>query len=651
MKEQSLLVIEIIESLKELGGYGTLNEIYDKVENRKKINLDKYTDWKAQIRRNIYSHSSDADIFRGSPGDSNDLFYVVQEKGNGVWGLKEKGVEMVQNNVSIKELINKILIEYLTEKKNQFSSNPIGQFVRHTIPAELKKVTFVNDEYKVTGSVGAGNWAAVPWIAIMNKRITTSTQRGYYLVYLFSEDMERVYLTFAQGVTETTKEEMEQIKKEIRSIVPKDTKFKTEPKIKLGPGNLARQYEDSVAVYIEYSKTHLPSDDELITDLHGMINLYEEFVEFKKPHIDITDEIKENDELPEENIMDLSSKQTVEHIYNYITKKGFFYSKDNINNLYLSLRSKPFVIISGISGTGKTKIVQLFAEAIGATEKNGQFKLIPVRPDWSDSSDLLGYRDIKGDFAKGPLTEIVEHALDNPELPHFVLLDEMNLARVEYYFSDVLSVMESRKKDGEGRFTSSPLLPSYDESLTLPGNLYVIGTVNMDETTHSFSKKVLDRANTIEFNEIDLMNFDSMMETKQVDPIRVSNAVLESTYIHLKDAFQTHEALIRSVSEKVNAINEYLVAIHAQVGYRVRDEISFYMAHNTDAGMLLTENEAMDFCMMQKILPRISGTESVVRPVLKNLEEELKQYPKCSAKITEMIARLDDHGFVSFWTA
>lgn len=347
----------------------------------------------------------------------------------------------------------------------------------------------------------------------------------------------------------------------------------------------------------------------------------------------------------------ISGKDLLDHISKTITLKGFTYSLEHIKNLYLSLRSKPFVIISGISGTGKTKIVQLFAEAIGATEENGQFKLIPVRPDWSDSSDLLGYRDIKGDFVKGPLTEIVEHALDNPELPHFVLLDEMNLARVEYYFSDVLSVMESRKKDEEGRFTSSPLLPSYDESLTLPGNLYVIGTVNMDETTHSFSKKVLDRANTIEFNEIDLLNFDSMMESKPVDPIRVSNDVLESTYIHLKDAFQAHEALIRNVSEKINAINEHLVPIHAQVGYRVRDEISFYMAHNAEAGMLLDENEAMDFCIMQKILPRISGTESVVRPVLKNLEEELKQYPKCSAKINEMIARLDDHGFVSFWTA
>jgi len=121
------------------------------------------------------------------------------------------------------------------------------------------------------------------------------------------------------------------------------------------------------------------------------------------------------------------------HIHSYLTSRGFLYSKENIANLYLSLRSKPFVIISGISGTGKTKIVQLFAESVGATEDNGQFKLISVRPDWSDSSDLLGYKNLHDQFVEGQLTEIVKRAHANPGLPHFVVLDEMNLARVEYY--------------------------------------------------------------------------------------------------------------------------------------------------------------------------------------------------------------------------
>ncbi|MFC7686256.1 McrB family protein [Ureibacillus sp. GCM10028918] len=347
-------------------------------------------------------------------------------------------------------------------------------------------------------------------------------------------------------------------------------------------------------------------------------------------------------------IEEIQPEDLINNIYKYINSKGFNYTIGNLYNFYLSLRTKPFVIISGISGTGKTKIVQLFAEAIGATEENEQFKLIPVGPDWSDSSELLGYTDIKGDFIKGPLTEIVEQAHQNPDLPHFVLLDEMNLARVEYYFSDVLSVMESRKKV-DGEITSSTLVTVEGKPLTLPGNLYIVGTVNMDETTHPFSKKVLDRANTIEFNEIDLMNFDSMTKGEAMDPIGVTNKVLESSFIHLIDAFSTHEQLIREVSEKLVVINKHLQPIHAQVGYRVRDEISFYMAHNEEAGQLLSANDAMDFCIMQKILPRVGGMEAVVRPVLKDLEAELSSYPRSTKKIKEMLERLDTDGFTSFW--
>lgn len=191
-----------------------------------------------------------------------------------------------------------------------------------------------------------------------------------------------------------------------------------------------------------------------------------------------------------------------------------------------------------------------------------------------------------------------------------------------------------------------------EKILTFPGNLYVIGTVNMDETTHTFSKKVLDRANTIEFNDIDLMNFSSFKnEGQQMDPIKVSNDSLQANYIFLKEVFEAHESLIKEVSNKINYINEILKPIYAQVGYRVRDEICFYMIHNKEAGMLLSENEAMDFCIMQKILPRISGTENVVRDVLLNLEKELESYEKCSKKIEEMQERLNQNGFVSFWTA
>lgn len=140
-----------------------------------------------------------------------------------------------------------------------------------------------------------------------------------------------------------------------------------------------------------------------------------------------------------------------------------------------------------------------------------------MRPDWSDSSDLLGYVNIQGEFQERPLIQVLEKAAGNPDKPYFVVLDEMNLARVEYYFSDFLSVIESRKWEGREIVTSAVLPESIvGKRITIPSNVYVIGTVNMDETTHPLSKKVLDRANTIEFNQVKLDSFEFLMDVEEV---------------------------------------------------------------------------------------------------------------------------------------
>ena len=247
-------------------------------------------------------------------------------------------------------------------------------------------------------------------------------------------------------------------------------------------------------------------------------------------------------------LMNMSYKDLINHIHSYIKSKGFYYTKEEVTNLFLSLKAKPFVILSGISGTGKTKIVQWFAESVGATEENGQFVLIPIRPDWNDGSDLLGYTDIKGDFIKGPLTKAILHAEQHPDDPYFVLLDEMNLARVEHYFSDILSVMESRKWQ-DGKMVTSTLLRDVSENkdIKLPTNLYIIGTVNMDETTYPFSKKVLDRANTIEFNRVELSNLAFLEEQSEVESIAVRNSKFSSKYLHLKDLYLANPELVQKV--------------------------------------------------------------------------------------------------------
>jgi len=125
-------------------------------------------------------------------------------------------------------------------------------------------------------------------------------------------------------------------------------------------------------------------------------------------------------------------RELLEYIHSYILDKGFIFSKQTIANLYLSLRSKPFVILAGISGTGKTQLVKLFAETIGHKET---CYLVPVRPDWTDSSFILGFHHIDGAFMEGQVWKILEKAYANLDTPFFVLLDEMNMARVEYYLS------------------------------------------------------------------------------------------------------------------------------------------------------------------------------------------------------------------------
>ncbi|WP_082232068.1 MrcB family domain-containing protein [Halobacillus massiliensis] len=576
-----------------------------------------------------------------------------------------------QVNESTKDKLNsaltKITSEYLSEKNTPFKSNLLGKFVRSEVPAMINSLEFISQSrFIVKGSVGQGNWAQVPWISILDKHVTTSTQRGYYLGYLFSEDMERVYLTFTQGITESSKEQIKNIREDIRRTIqtdryPTSLPIHKDNTINLGSSSKGKGYEESAALYIQYDPKSLPSEADLQQDLKSMIDIYDFYVQVQ------SDRVKEND--TEDNI-EWSDEKIITHIHTYIRKQGFYYELEDVKNLFLSLKTKPFVILSGISGTGKTKIVELFSESLGATEENKQFTLIPVRPDWSDGSDLLGYTDIKGEFQEGPLTSVIKEATLNKDRPYFVVLDEMNLARVEYYFSDFLSVMESRKwVDGEVQ--TFPIISENQvgERLTIPPNLFIIGTVNMDETTHPFSKKVLDRANTIECNDVHLDTLSFLEEEGGRDePIYLTNERLQSKYLRLKDAYVSNKELVGNVTEELVKINELLKAIQAQVGYRVRDEICFYTIYSR---YIMSQDEALDFQFYQKILPRLTASHGQAFQVLKNLftyftnytyDEDLSQdqiedmldkarFPRSGQKVYEMILRGELDGFTSFWNS
>ncbi|BCC45549.1 hypothetical protein bcgnr5378_15340 [Bacillus cereus] len=566
----------------------------------------------------------------------------------------EKGGSM---NSNLREKFLTVMNEYLQARTERFAGHKMGSFVRNEMTTEITRLPFIDhSQYVVTGSVGQGNWAAVPWLAIMNKDITTSTQRGYYIVYLFSEGMERLYLTLAQGVTETSKEEMQKIKEEIREQIHMSQKVKKDDEIFLGTSTKAKGYANSTAAYIAYDANKMPSEKELVEDLEEMLRYYEGFIAYKEKGT-------KYEMIYERKEVYLDQQSIIDHVSSYIQSKGFFYEKKDLINFFLSLKTKPFVILSGISGTGKTKIVQWFAESLGATEENGQFTLIPVRPDWSDSSDLLGYVNLQGEFQERPLIKVLEAADANPNRPYFVVLDEMNLARVEYYFSDFLSVIESRKwKDG--KIVTSPVLPESitKKHITIPSNVYIIGTVNMDETTHPLSKKVLDRANTIEFNTVNLDYFNFLMDVEEKEAEVASNRSLETEYLHLKECFKENEDLVRNISTILIEINKMLESVGAQVGYRIRDEICFYMAYN-EQGKLLSFDEALDYQIYQKILPRLAGSDGRTEEVLKQLyvlcaneeydsgnsDASYAKYPRSANKLSHMLRRFEYDGFTSFW--
>ena len=369
----------------------------------------------------------------------------------------------------------------------------------------------------------------------------------------------------------------------------------------------------------------------------------------------------------------MTIKEKVAAIKSYIAARGFNYEGDLIENFYLSLKSKPFVILAGTSGTGKTRLVKLFAEAIGA-----QMKLVPVRPDWSDSSDLFGHTDLSNDFHPGAIIDFIKQAEWNKDTPHFICLDEMNLARVEYYLSDILSIIETRDRKANGRIETDPLLDeTYFKRMEdqkkygrvyLPENLYIIGTVNMDETTFPFSKKVLDRANTIEFSFVNLMSRPTAGGTASAQ--KLDNSFLKTDYLYLSEC--DDEDLIDGVCFNLEELNQILLKANLHVGYRVRDEISFYMMNNKNAD-LLTEEAAFDHEVMQKILPRIQGSSAAIKDVLSELfikcagdysgfagaaayeqmvsflDSKPCKYPNSAKKIAFMMRRYEEDGFTSYW--
>jgi len=372
-----------------------------------------------------------------------------------------------------------------------------------------------------------------------------------------------------------------------------------------------------------------------------------------------------------------NGSEEINTLKGYFESKGFHFTDEQIFAFYNALKTKGFLILAGLSGTGKTKIAQLFADLLGKEKEDDNNKFLcflSVRPDWRDSTSLLGfYNLITEKYQSTPLLKFILRASNDLQNPYFLILDEMNLAHVEYYFADFLSVLESgRETDG---FTKEEIhLHSMEgtvkdeegndipEKIKLPPNLFIIGTVNIDETTYMFSPKVLDRAFTIEFRDVDLASYiekltkeeetkgeeeklngneggkgeGKSLKEKILDDIRNNGKF----YVFTKDDIKKAIEKLGNFKEELKELNDALLPYDLGFGYRVVDEIALFVYLAKQSQDFLPgfgEEKAKDLAILMKVLPKFHGPRAKLE---KPLVEVLKWC--CNNNTKEQVKNLEE---------
>ncbi|NQZ08450.1 MAG: DUF3578 domain-containing protein [Algicola sp.] len=632
---------------------------------------------------------------------------------------------------TLRSLLTEICEQWPIAVNETFKAHPLAKKFRTEFAEKVAEI--LADRYShlsIKASPGAGQWANVAWLSMLDKVVTTTTQDGFYPVYLFKADGSGLYLSLIHG---TTKPMAEFGKVKANALAAQRTAaiFQVVPKLKAWGGvtvelaastSLGRSYEKANITAKYYSLSNMPKEEELISDLLELVNYYSQ-----AKAVVITKTVNEDTT----NQIDTTS-------------------------LMMTPLPKPFILLAGVSGTGKSRFVHKQARKSEHLASGNNYELISVRPDWHEPADLFGYISHLGhDVAQYNVTdvlrfmvkawlEIIDKVVDvDGELvwvgkpltairPFWLCLDEMNLAPVEQYFADYLSVLETRKwltatelethnerhdTDHEYIYQCKPLLKPgvigqlndlggkgkaqlckdlglddekheslwqyfIENGISIPFNLIVAGTVNMDETTHSFSRKVIDRAMTLDFdlfypNRFEVF-FDQPLKPKTLTfPTR--SAVTKADLVTI--------AIDPDGKKSINflaAVNKVLNRTAFQLAYRALNELLLSVCCFDPQN----ENELLavwDDFLMCKVLPRIDGDQEKLAVVtaqeysdetlLDELEKCLKgqlqgiwagervdllQEPvegaeaemvKCRSaeKLDWMKLRLKTNGFTSFW--
>ena len=310
----------------------------------------------------------------------------------------------------------------------------------------------------------------------------------------------------------------------------------------------------------------------------------------------------------------------VERLAAALAARGFVYAPWETAAYVAALRTKPFVLLAGVTGVGKSRLPALVAEATG-----GAAVVVPVRPDWTDPGETMGYTDLGGRFRPGAVLRAARAAAEDPGRHWALVLDEMNLGRPEHYLAEVLSRVEDRRP-APGGFETAPLLTealgaegAAWQAVRLPPNLGVVGTVNVDESAHAFSRKVLDRAFVIELAARDLGTWDAAVPAPpEAEPWPAAAWTPRAVRLGGADlGADEREAVGRAVSAVVEA-SAVLDPAGLGVGYRARDEAALFVLHARDTPDAFRDADGgrvdpLDLALLTKLLPRIDGARAPAR--------------------------------------
>ncbi len=368
---------------------------------------------------------------------------------------------------------------------------------------------------------------------------------------------------------------------------------------------------------------------------------------------------------------------SIKKIIGYIKDTGLLYSDNLIKRFAFSLLSKRFLILSGLAGSGKTQLALAFAKAL-VKNKDEQLCVVSVGADWTNREPLLGFPNAlqEGKYVKpesGVLDLLIEaNKEENANKPYFLIMDEMNMSYVERYFADFLSAMESKEKislwNNDDTLGDEEEVDGVPQKIALPDNLFIIGTINVDETTYMFSPKVLDRANVIEF-KISSNEMSSFLdELRDIDRDNIISKAAGMGQSFVEIAGKKDLAKDKVSIETLKGFFNELKSVNAEFGYRSATEIFRFISQsqtNDDTSNKMELKNILDAAIVQKLLPKLHGSRKKLEPVLLSLWKlcfvggnkdlniskdniEKAEYIESADKIFRMYESANANGFTSF---